>query len=381
MAYLAAAACQTLLPTTAKLPGEPGFVETSLVTEEEEEEEEEVEEAVEDVVKVIVYFALNGERIAQLKLRRDVTVLEMSRTVAVAAERSRRAAFPCNPRLIFREMTLNEEDTLETAGVYDGANITADVYPAIVTASMDNSAKIWNGLSGKCEKTLQGHTSGLHAACFGPDGRFVATASEDHTARLWLSVTAECWRTLTGHTDAVYSVSFSPDGKSLVTASGDHTARIWGVKNGNCLHVLEGHSAPVFAASFSLDGRAAITASRDCTLKEWNLKTGLNERTSPKAQEPVYSTSFSPNGKFAVTAQGEWTAKILNVKSGECEIILEGHQGMVVSANYAPAACEIMSPRSAGVVAKRNQAATVRGMAKTLSPKPKDQTRLRPGQD
>jgi WD40 repeat protein len=44
---------------------------------------------------------------------------------------------------------------------------------------------------------------------------------------MWESATGKCVRTLEGHTGAVSSVAFSPATRQLATASTDETARIW----------------------------------------------------------------------------------------------------------------------------------------------------------
>jgi WD40 repeat protein len=67
---------------------------------------------------------------------------------------------------------------------------------------------------------------------FSPDGRLLATASVDETARLWDPATGEHLRTLTGHDGPVLGVAFSPggfspDGRLLATASDDKMARLW----------------------------------------------------------------------------------------------------------------------------------------------------------
>jgi WD40 repeat protein len=67
----------------------------------------------------------------------------------------------------------------------------------------------------------------VFAVAFSPDGTLLATASGDNTARLWDPVTGECVRTLTGHPEPVFAVAFSPDGTLLATASGDKTTRLW----------------------------------------------------------------------------------------------------------------------------------------------------------
>jgi len=55
----------------------------------------------------------------------------------------------------------------------------------VVTASADNTARLWDADSGKEAAVLEGHTGFVQSAAFSPDGRRVVTASYDHTARLW----------------------------------------------------------------------------------------------------------------------------------------------------------------------------------------------------
>jgi WD40 repeat protein len=55
------------------------------------------------------------------------------------------------------------------------------------------------------------------------------TASQDDTAKLWDAETGALLLTLEGHTWSVLSCAFSPDGTRVVTASYDKTARLWNV--------------------------------------------------------------------------------------------------------------------------------------------------------
>jgi WD40 repeat protein len=74
---------------------------------------------------------------------------------------------------------------------------------------------------------LQGHQRKINAVAFSPDSQLVVTASDDETARLWYADTGQELYTLTGHRMAVTLATFSPDGKRVATASMDGTARVW----------------------------------------------------------------------------------------------------------------------------------------------------------
>ena len=85
---------------------------------------------------------------------------------------------------------------------------------------------------GRKLRTFSGHNDWVNSAAYSPDGKQIVTASADQTARIWDAATGQEIRTLTGHTAPVYSVAYSPDGTQIVTASADQTARIWDAATG-----------------------------------------------------------------------------------------------------------------------------------------------------
>ncbi len=77
--------------------------------------------------------------------------------------------------------------------------------------------------------TLQGHSAAvLHASFSGASGRIV-TASSDNTAKLWVRATPgyELVATLHGHSAALSAAEFSPDGAQVVTAGRDSHAKVF----------------------------------------------------------------------------------------------------------------------------------------------------------
>lgn len=58
-------------------------------------------------------------------------------------------------------------------------------------------------------------------------GTRILTASNDQTCRLWDAESGDCLQVLTGHTDEVFSCAFNYEGSSIITGSKDNTCRIW----------------------------------------------------------------------------------------------------------------------------------------------------------
>ena len=76
------------------------------------------------------------------------------------------------------------------------------------------------------------HDKSVLAASFSPDGRWVVTASDDQTARVWEAASGRPVGEPLRHDGVVNAASFSPDGRWVVTASLDQTARVWEAASG-----------------------------------------------------------------------------------------------------------------------------------------------------
>ncbi|KXL50602.1 hypothetical protein M433DRAFT_141118 [Acidomyces richmondensis BFW] len=57
-----------------------------------------------------------------------------------------------------------------------------------------------------------------------------------------------CLQTLEGHSGGVTAVAFSPDGKTLASASRDGTVKLWEAGSGKALQTLEGHFGSIAQA-------------------------------------------------------------------------------------------------------------------------------------
>ena len=55
------------------------------------------------------------------------------------------------------------------------------------------------------------HSRAVSSAQFSPDGQSIVSASFDETVRVWSAATGECVQTLAGHSDVVNSAQFSPE--------------------------------------------------------------------------------------------------------------------------------------------------------------------------
>jgi WD40 repeat protein len=200
----------------------------------------------------------------------------------------------------------------------------------IVTASIDNTAKIWDVSSGNELITLSGHTDGVTSANFNSDGSKIVTSSYDNTAKIWDSSNGNMLFDLVGHTDWVNIAEFNSDGTKVVTGSNDNTAKIWDSSNGNILFSLSGHTDLILSVEFNSDSTKVLSASVDNTVKVWDTSNGnlLNTLSDASAL-----AKFNSDGsKVTVTAIGD-TAKIWEISNNNI-ITLEGHTSIVRSSEF-----------------------------------------------
>jgi len=206
----------------------------------------------------------------------------------------------------------------------------------LVTASKDNTAKLWDVATGKLLFDLKGHLDSVESVAFSPDGRMLATGSQDGTMKLWEVETGKLLSDLKGHY-SVKSVVFSPGGRTLATVGKyDETAKLWDVATGKRLFDLKGHLAEVTSVAFSPSGRTLATASEVGTTKVWKVKTGKLLFNLKGHSDPLRHVVFSPDGKMLATVSwSRWlelktpihdTTKLWDVATGKLLFNLKASQ-------------------------------------------------------
>ena len=185
-----------------------------------------------------------------------------------------------------------------------------------VSASRDQTLKVWDLQKGIELFTLRGHTAAVNSVVVYSNGKRAISASDDRSLRIWNLDTGLELQTLLSHEDKVNAVAVYADGKRAVSASDDRTLRIWELGLGTVLHVMDKHLFGVNAVTAYRDGLLAISGSDDRWLKIWDLEQGRELRTLRGHAKEVSSVVVDPSGNRAVSGSHGGTLKLWDLNNG-----------------------------------------------------------------
>ncbi|ETO11718.1 WD repeat-containing protein [Reticulomyxa filosa] len=211
----------------------------------------------------------------------------------------------------------------------------------IVSASYDNTIRIWEVASGKQLQIFRGHTSRVFASRFSPDRHTVVSCAGDGTIRLWdVNTGNEVMKFK--DLDKIWDVNFSPDGKYVVSGLQDSTVRLFDVHSGIEMKLLLGHSKDVVSTQFSPDGKMIVSSSNDKTVGVWNVESGEILKQF-KGYDRIIRVNFSPDGQFIISGSLGNIIRIWNAKTEKEHKILKGHSNHVNDVKYFPDGRTIVS--------------------------------------
>jgi len=213
----------------------------------------------------------------------------------------------------------------------------------ILSASRDNTLKLWNARNGKEIRSFSGHMDPIFGCAFSPDGKIVISASADTTLKLWDAGDGKEIRSFSGHTSVVYGCAISPDGKTILSASRDNTLKLWDAGSGMEIRSFNGHTNSVTGCAFSPNGKAIVSASHDNTLKLWDAGSGKEIRCFSGHMDSVTGCVFSPDGKTILSASWDNTLKLWDAGNGKEIWSFKGHESYVHGCTFSPDAKTIIS--------------------------------------
>lgn len=216
----------------------------------------------------------------------------------------------------------------------------------ILSASWDQTIKLWDATTGRALRTFGGHTNAVNAVAFSPDGRLIASASGDKSVRIWDVATGVQLHAFLAHAEMVNAVAISPNNHQILSGGDDGFVRLWDLPTGELLFEVFGHKQGVKAVAFSADGGQFLSGGGDNAVRLWDSNSKNNSKTfSGRAGHAdwVSSVAFAPDGRTLASGSYDKTIKVWDPKTGKLLRSLDGHSDWVTSIAFAPNGIRLVS--------------------------------------
>jgi WD40 repeat protein len=195
-----------------------------------------------------------------------------------------------------------------------------------VSASWDNSVRVWDLIAGQQMTVLNGHTAPVTGLSICAMGRHAVSGSRDGTVRTWNLETGEQEFVFDRHTDWVRAVAISADGTRGASAGLGRRVRVWDLEAGTEAFALNGHSRRINSLAMTNDGTRIVSASSDMTVRVWDVFTGRELYVLEGHTRRVNVVAVSSDGKRAVSGGGDGSVRVWDLTTGKSEAVLSGHE-------------------------------------------------------
>lgn len=202
----------------------------------------------------------------------------------------------------------------------------------VITGADDGTIKIWDGSTGKLQRTLNGHSGGVWA--LKAFGDILVTGSTDRTLIIW-DLREGNHRILIGHTSTVRCLEIV-EGKWIVSGSRDGTLRVWDIHTGRCVHLLQGHTASVrciavigrISRNDKIENQDETRNGIETEIRNGSNRASNNQIGNQRDKSAIKSSLPSP---LIVSGSYDHTCRIWDIEQGQCVSILRGHNNRIYS--------------------------------------------------
>jgi serine/threonine protein kinase/WD40 repeat protein len=196
--------------------------------------------------------------------------------------------------------------SLELLNVFHEGNVfSIAVHPSRrIFAAIGRQIELWSAATGRVIATYP-RPDGAGNFTFSADGQYLLAYGQDARPSFgWpMGATAEKL-ILAGHSGGVPAIAFSPDGRRLASAGKDRIVRLWNASSGTLVHRSPLHDADIECLAFRPDGSMLATADFAGTIRLWG-GASLSPLFKVKREAgpgQAWRILFDPTGRFMAAA-------------------------------------------------------------------------------
>jgi WD40 repeat protein len=175
-----------------------------------------------------------------------------------------------------------------------------------------------------------GHTDDVTSVVLSSDRQLALTASKDQTARIWDVASGKEKLRLSDHDDWVNAAVFSPDDQFVATGTADSHINLYSASDGRLIRKVHAGGWYIAALAYSPDGKHIVSADRSGDLVVWTADLG-KEINRVSLDLRISAMGLTPTGDAAIVGSEDGALLGVKLSNGEVLTTFEGHEKHITS--------------------------------------------------
>jgi WD40 repeat protein len=209
-----------------------------------------------------------------------------------------------------------------------------DSFPSPVAQAVPNGLGVSSSIPAiipqvRMLRQIPAHRNAVSSLAISEDGRFFVSASWDQSLKIWETDSGNLLGTVIAHSQGVLATVFLAataklEDCRLASGSFDQTLKFWRVKSRSQTEydlelerTLTAHTGSVYQLALAADHQLLLSASYDQTLKQWDSQSGVLRESSLDSLGSIEAIAVHEQREIIAAGGGDGTVTLWQLGTGQ----------------------------------------------------------------
>lgn len=198
-----------------------------------------------------------------------------------------------------------------------------------ISASSDQTLKLWDLRTGAQLRTFKGHHDLVHSVAFTKNGKYAISGSDDLTLKVWDIESGSNLRTYALHDAKILAIEPLSDNQRVISADEAGKLILWDLWEGHVIREFDTSAGRIWSITVAPENNAFFTAGDDQRIECWSLNNKTSRQQLSAHDDWIWSLKLTPDGRYLISASEDETIIVWDLFSGQVARVFTGHQAGV----------------------------------------------------